>query len=291
MAVDEIYQKLEKKIKAKLKSLPKLHLASVSIGLNPSTEVYCSSQEKVAAELGIEYESANLRADISFEDLKSEIKALNVDENITGIIINKPFPKDWHEAEVFSLLDCNKDVEGMHPVNLGKFLSGKHQVINSLFEEDYLILVSPTVLSVIELLKKATGSKYRGKTVTIVGSSMLIGQPLALFLVNKLATVTLVNIETPKEDIPKYIENSDIVISAAGVPQLIKGDWIKKDAVVIDVGAGSKDGKIAGDVEFEKASKNASFITPVPGGIGKLTPLFLYHNLIVAHMLAAGEKS
>ncbi len=291
MEISDIYKKLEGAIKGKLRSLPKLCLASVSIGEDSSAKAYCVSQEKTARELGIEYKFVNLPPDISFEDFKLKVKVLNNDKSITGIIINKPFPKDWKETEAFSTIDCNKDVEGMHLVNLGKFLKGKNQIINSLFEEDDLILVSPTVLSIIKLLDEATGHKYRGKIVTIVGSSLLIGQPLALFLVNELATVTLVNIETPKDDIPKYIGSSDIVVSAAGVPDLIKGDWIKEGAVVIDVGTGSKDGRIAGDVEFEKASKKTSFITPVPGGVGKLTPLFLYHNLIVAHILADKKKT
>ena len=262
----------------------KLCLASVAVGEDYSAKIYRSSQQRVAEELGVEYRPIDLSSDISFEDFKTEIKKLNNDPSVTGIILNKPFPSEWPDVEVFSQLDVKKDVEGMHPLNLGKFLIGGAPMVSPLFSPQgpRKLCISPTVWSIVTLLDRSEIA-YRGKKATIVGFSPLIGKPLAFFLANEFATVSITHIVTfEKGDLPEYIKNADIVISAAGVPHLIKGDWIKKGAVVIDVGTGKKDGKLTGDVEFDVARMKAAFITPVPGGVGKLTTMFLYCNLIIA---------
>lgn len=262
---------LERKIRKELCSVGKVCLASVAIGKDYAAGVYRSSQKKAAIKLGIEYRDIDLPADISTDEFKGQIDKLNKDNAVTGIILNKPFPLSWKDSEVFSLLDEKKDVEGMHPFNLGKFFMGEDQ-----------LRVSPTVLSVIELIKKIK-IDLCGKKVTVVGFSPLIGRPLAFFLGSAFATVSITHIETYKAgDLPSYVKNADIVISAAGKPGLIKGKWIKKGAVVIDVGTGQKEGRLSGDVDFDAAEKRASYITPVPGGIGRLTTMFLYYNLISA---------
>ena len=269
------YDSLLVEIKTKLKAMPKLCLASVAIGQDSSAKSYRSAQEKIAKELGIEYRPLDLKSEITFGEFKSAIEKLNKDLGVTGIILNKPFPSDYSDVDVFSLLKEEKDIEGMHPENLGRFFLGQPR------------FVSPTVLSVLEMLDESRVT-LRGKRVALVGFSSLIGRPLALWLGSKLATVSITQIGTYEEgDLPSYINSADIVISAVGKPGLIKGEWIKKDAVVIDVGAGHKDDKMSGDVEFNKAKKRAAFITPVPGGVGKLTTMFLYHNLVLACKLSS----
>jgi len=266
----EICRGFEDEIKEKLRALPQLCLASVIIGRNYSAKTYQNSQKQTADKLGIKYLAVELPSDISFKDFNSEISKLNQDKNITGIIINKPFPEKWKDVEVFCLLDENKDIEGMHPANLGKFLIGEPRYI------------SPTVGSIITLLNNS-GLKPYGKKATVVGASLLIGRPLSLWLANEFATVTIAHIATYEAGgLEECLKGADIVVSAVGKPGLIKGEWIKKGAVVIDVGTGERNGKIAGDVEFEKAKEKASLITPVPGGVGRLTTMLLYRNLLKA---------
>jgi methylenetetrahydrofolate dehydrogenase (NADP+)/methenyltetrahydrofolate cyclohydrolase len=159
----------------------------------------------------------------------------------------------------------------MNPYNLGLLFIGEP------------LFISPTVLSILEFLKM-TGVDLYGKQVTIVGFSTLIGKPLALILGRKFATVSIAHIATYETKLlPVYIKNADIVISAVGQPHLIKGNWVKDKAIVIDVGIGKKGARVVGDIEFAQASLKASYISPVPGGIGKLTPIYLFKNLIAAY--------
>ncbi|MFA5008340.1 MAG: bifunctional 5,10-methylenetetrahydrofolate dehydrogenase/5,10-methenyltetrahydrofolate cyclohydrolase [Candidatus Omnitrophota bacterium] len=267
----EIYDILKERLKTRLKSLPALTLASLSIGKNYSSQVYRASQKKLAESLGVKYLSLELPQDISIKAALAKIKSLNNNKKITGIVANKPFPSTFTEEIVFSAIDYKKDIEGMNPYNLGLLFIGEP------------LFISPTVLSILEFIKMS-GIELYGRQVTIVGFSTLIGKPLALILGRKLATVTITHIGTYESGkLPFYIKNSDIVVSAVGKPHIIKGDWIKKGAVVIDVGIGQFNGKVVGDIEFEKAKRKAAFITPVPGGVGKLTSLFLFRNLIDAY--------
>ncbi|MCF7908841.1 MAG: bifunctional 5,10-methylenetetrahydrofolate dehydrogenase/5,10-methenyltetrahydrofolate cyclohydrolase [Candidatus Omnitrophica bacterium] len=262
---DKLCEGLKKQIKIDLESVGKLCLASVLTA--QKTSEYYQAQRKLAEELGVDFPI--ISPAVSLADLKSKLEKLNNDPKVIGIILNKPLFPDWNDQEVFSLLDPDKDVEGMHPLNLGRFFSGENKFI------------SPTAASVIELLKE-TKVELKGKRVVIVGFSSLIGKPLTLFLANEIATVTIVHKATKKEDLPFYIANADILISAAGVPELIKADWIKEGAVVIDVGTGQRNGKTVGDVEFDKAKEKTLAITPVPGGVGRLTTMFLFANLVSA---------
>lgn len=264
------YNKLEREVK-KLIGGRKLCLASVAVGENYSTGVYRFSQKKAALKLGVRYRSIDFPLNVSFRKFKEEVNKLNREKTITGIILNKPFPSAWKDVAVFSLLDEKKDIEGMHPVNIGKFFMGEPRFI------------SPTVLSVLELLSPCIGKNYSGKKVTLVGFSSLIGKPLALFLADNFATVSVTHIATYQAGfLPAYVNGADILISAVGKPHIIKGEWIKEGAVVIDVGTGEKDSVLTGDVEFDVAKEKASFITPMTGGIGKLTVMFLYYNLAKA---------
>ncbi|MBD3246569.1 MAG: bifunctional methylenetetrahydrofolate dehydrogenase/methenyltetrahydrofolate cyclohydrolase [Candidatus Omnitrophica bacterium] len=262
----------------KVKSAPPCVLASVAIGDQFSSGVYLASQERLAREIGIEYRRIVLGKDTSLSALREALDALNRDEKVTGICVHKPFPPGWKEEEVFAALDPRKDVEGMTPWNLGKLFSGEP------------VFLSPTVRSVLKVLSLVSPDLY-GKKVTLIGFSTLIGKPLALLLGRRMATVTITHIATHERgDLPRFLQNAEIVISAAGVPELVKADWIRPEAVVIDVGTGRKDGKLCGDVEFERIQAKASAVTPVPGGVGKLTPLFLLDNAVTAARRTKQEK-
>ncbi len=275
-------------LKSDLEALPVLGLASVAVGKNTAIDIYRASQEKTAGKIDvsgekIKYVPVDLDAGISFEDFAKKIDELNNDNSITGIIINKPFPFG-HESGVFSLINKDKDVEGVNTDNLGKLFDDNFILTEKLSSEASYVLLPPTVRSVLDILSECVKlDDIKGKRVTLVGFTSIIGKPLALLLANKLATVSITHIGTSEaKDLKNYIEGADIVISAAGVPDLIKGDWVKQGAVVIDVGISKEGDKLVGDVEFQKAKAKAAFITPVPGGVGKLTPLNLYYNLIIA---------
>jgi len=270
LEVKQVYEKLKEQIKREVSALGQLTLASVRIGHDYSSGVYLSQQEKIALELGIDYLAVTLTPEAPLDKVLQKIEELNKDNNVTGIVLNKPFPVEWKEGVIFSAIDSQKDVEGVNPYNLGMLLIGKPKFI------------SPTVMSVLEFLNIADIDLY-AREVTIVGSSVLIGKPLAIILANNFATVSITHIATyEKGRLPFYVNNADILISAVGKPYFIRGEWIKEGAVVIDVGVGQKDGKLTGDVEFDEAAQRASFITPVPGGVGKFTTLFLFENLIKA---------
>ncbi len=263
-----VYDSLKDEIK---KNSPKhLGLASVRIGEDYASQVYFSQQEKLAKDVGIDYKSVHLPGHVTLKQLAKEVVALNDDKKIKGVVINKPFPREWREEDVFSLIDTAKDIEGMNPYNLGLLFTGRPRFI------------SPTVRSVLKFIE-ISKVDLRGAEVTLVGASLLIGKPLAIILANLFATVRLTHVATfERAMLEHHVKAADVVVTSVGKPDLIKGAWIKKGAVVVDVGIGHKDGKICGDVEFDAACKHAAFITPVPGGVGRLTTLFLFENLLKA---------
>jgi methylenetetrahydrofolate dehydrogenase (NADP+)/methenyltetrahydrofolate cyclohydrolase len=271
-----LYEALKKELKTTAHMLSRrVTLASVLVGENYSSQLYLASQQRLAKELGVTYSFVAIKPEASQEQALKTIRKLNRDKHITGIIVNKPFPMNWNEGVIFSSIECKKDIEGVSAYNLGMMCLGEP------------LFISPTVLSVLELLKY-TGINIYGKEIALVGFSTIIGKPLSLLLAKNFATVTITHVATYEAGkLPHHIKSADIVISAVGKPSLIKGAWIKKGAVVIDVGTAQCNGKIAGDVEFSQARKKASFITPVPGGVGKLTTAFLFKNLLRA---AAAEE-
>ncbi|MDD4294940.1 MAG: bifunctional 5,10-methylenetetrahydrofolate dehydrogenase/5,10-methenyltetrahydrofolate cyclohydrolase [Candidatus Omnitrophica bacterium] len=266
-----LYEAVYDQIKRSVDSCGSVTLASVIFGNDYSSSVYFTQQQKRADQLGINYLPVRLVEEISFDEFQNKIYQLNDDPSVDGIIINKPFVQGWSEEQAFSLIDPNKDVEGMTPYNLGMLFMGSPK------------FVSPTVLSALTLLKSVPDIDVYGKRAVIVGASVLIGKPLAVLLTDMFLTVSIAHIATyEKGMLAEYVSGSDIVISAVGKPGIIKGEWIKEGSVVIDVGVGCKDGRICGDVEFDTAKDRAAYITPVPGGVGKLTTLFLFKNLIEA---------
>lgn len=273
--IEKITSALKNDLIAESKALSPVSLASLQIGQAPDAQIYIKNQKRVAKEVGIDFSLRKLSDKIKQKEAIKVIEKLNQDNNIDGIIVNKPFPHTWETKEIFSAISPEKDIEGVSPYNLGR-----------MFYND-LTFVSPTVLATLATIESLDIDLY-GKDITVVGFSTLIGKPLVLLLGQKFATVTITHIATyQKERLPFYIKNADLLISAVGKPHFIKGEWIKKGAIVIDVGISKKGSKVVGDIEFEQAIKKASFISPVPAGIGKLTSLFLFKNLLKAKKLCS----
>jgi len=253
-------------------------LASIMIGENAGAEAYVKSQSKVAESLNITYQLHKLKPETSEADLIAFIQKLNADKLIHGIIIQMPLPPQIDYKKISQFIKPQKDIEGMHPVNIGKLVSGKAP------------LAPCTAAAAMELLH-ATGIDLYGKEVVVVGHSEIVGKPLALLLLEKFATVTVCHIGTSKAgNLAEHVGKAEVLIVAVGKAGLIKGEWVKQGAIVVDVGINRVDGKIVGDVEFTEAEKRASWITPVPGGVGPLTVTMLMRNLITAARLQQEEK-
>jgi methylenetetrahydrofolate dehydrogenase (NADP+)/methenyltetrahydrofolate cyclohydrolase len=249
---------------------PKLKLASVQVGENASSDLYIRSQQKTAELLGIEFALHKLPKETSQEKLIEFINQLNQDKTVHGIIIQMPLPLHMDYKTISEFIDPQKDVEGMHPVNMGKIVFGKARILPC------------TAAAVMELLN-SLGINFMGKEVVIVGHSEIVGKPLSLLLLDKLATVTVCHIGTSKAGkLEEHVRKAEVLVVAVGKAGLIKGEWIKDGAIVVDVGINRVGDKIVGDVEFEEASKHASWITPVPGGVGPLTVTMLMRNLVEA---------
>ncbi len=267
-------EKIKEEIKQQVSSLKKKPvLASIQVGDNPAACVYAKSQRKTAEGLGIEYQFHKLTQDTTEVTLIEFIQKLNSDRSVNGVIIQMPLPGQIDYKKISQFILPEKDVEGMHPANIGKIVFGKANILPC------------TPAAVMELLKEAGVDLY-GKEVVIVGHSEIVGKPLALLLLEKFATVTVCHIGTSKAGkLEEHVMKAEVLIVAVGKAGLIKGEWIKEGAIVIDVGINRVGDKIVGDVEFETAEKRASYITPVPGGVGPLTVTMLMRNVIEAAKL------
>ncbi len=269
LTAHSIVRKIKKRLLKERGNFSKLALASVIAKDEPATHSYCIAQEKWSKLLNVDYHKIQIKSGVSFKEALKIIEDLN-SKDFQGIIINKPLPREWDEFSLLERIDVRKDIEGLNPYNLGRVFFNK------------AIFVPPTVLSVLELLNLSKCEVY-GKNIVIVGFSNILGKPLSIILADRLATVSVTHIGTfEAKRLPFYVSNADILITAVGKPHFIKGSWIKEGAIVIDVGIGKLKGKLAGDVEFKEACKRASFITPVPGGVGVLTVVFLFSNLLKA---------
>ncbi len=253
-------------LKAKYGRAPKL--VALQMGENASSAVYVKAQKKVAESLGIEYELKTVPDSISQAEAEGLIKNLNNDANVTAIILQLPAPKGIDAKKLVNLIAPEKDAEGMHPQNLGKILLGQYKI-------------GPcTAMAVMELLESTKVNLY-GKEAVIVGHSEIVGKPLSLMLLNKFATVSVCHIATGERGLlPEHVKNAEVLIVAVGKAGLVKGDWIKQGAIVVDVGINRVGDKILGDVEFEGASQKAAYITPVPGGVGPITTTILMRNTV-----------
>ena len=253
-------------------------LATVLVGEDPASAVYVRSKGKATNEAGMASFSHKLPDTTSEEELLALVDRLNRDDAVDGILVQLPLPPQIDASRVINEIDPAKDVDGFHPVNAGRLATGLDA------------LVPCTPYGCLYLLKQQLGS-LSGKEAVVIGRSNIVGKPMALLLIGESATVTVAHSRT--RDLPEVVRRADIVVAAVGRPEMVKGDWIKPGAVVIDVGINripAEDGKsrLVGDVDFAGASENAAAITPVPGGVGPMTIAMLLRNtLVAAHRRAA----
>lgn len=256
-------------------------LAVVLVGEDPASQVYVASKAKHTEEAGMRSIEHRLPATTSESDLLTLIKQLNGDSSIDGILVQLPLPKHIDSNKVLDTIDPAKDVDGFHPINVGRLTTGERA------------LVPCTPLGCI-ILAKTVQPNLSGLEAVVVGRSNIVGKPVAQLLLRENCTVTIAHSRT--RDLPAVVRRADLVVAAVGQPQMVHGDWIKPGAIVIDVGINripKPDGKtrLVGDVDFESAKKVAGFITPVPGGVGLMTVACLLRNTVEAACMRRGLSS
>jgi methylenetetrahydrofolate dehydrogenase (NADP+) / methenyltetrahydrofolate cyclohydrolase len=255
-------------------------LAAVLIGDNPASHTYVKMKRKACEEVGIQSFGFELPADISPEEADHLIRDLNARPDVHGILVQLPLPSHLDEARILSVVSLDKDVDGFHPVNIGRLaMKGR--------KPDF---VPATPAGVIRLLEE-TGVQFSGANAVVLGRSNIVGMPVALLLVHRDATVTICHSRT--HNLPDVVRQADILVAAVGRPQMVKADWIKPGAIVIDVGTNRIDdptaksgSRLVGDVDFEAAKEVAGAITPVPGGVGPMTIAMLLQNTLHAAQLS-----
>lgn len=242
-------------------------LAVILVGDNPASTVYVKAKGKQTIEVGMRSFEHRLPADTTQTDLIALVERLNADTDIDGILVQLPLPAHIDDLAVVSRIDPDKDVDGLHVVNAGRLASGLSG------------LVSCTPLGCMMLIQSQLGD-LSGKSAVVIGRSILVGKPVAQLLLAANCTVTMAHSRTV--DLADVVRRADIVVAAVGVPEMVKADWIKPGACVIDVGINRVDGKLIGDVAFEEALAVAGSITPVPGGVGPMTIACLLQNTLTA---------
>jgi len=270
VGITEEIQKDIAALKEKHDTVPSL--ASILVEGDPASKSYAGRQQKSAAKIGIDYQLHELPNDISEQKLISFIEDLNRDDSVNGIMLQMPLPKGIDSYKVQSSIAIKKDVEGITPANMGLIVYDRPR------------LCPCTALSAIKMVE-ASGVEIYGKDLTVVGRSAIVGRPVALLMLQRKysATTTICHTGTANSGkLPEHVGRADILIVAAGQPELVKGEWVKEGSVVVDVGFNWIDGKSVGDVEFEVAKERAAYITPVPGGVGPLTVTILFQNTVEA---------
>ncbi len=276
-AAQEVRQRVREEVNRLLyKSDTVPGLATVLIGDNPVSRVYVGSKEKACREVGMVSVASRLSSTVSLSEVLALIASLNQRPDIHGILVQLPLPAHLEEKQVIEAILPEKDVDGLHPYNQGQFLRGQEG------------LRPCTPLGAMYLLDR-TGIDLEGKRAVVVGRSLLVGKPMTLFLLERHATVTLCHSRT--RDLAQEIKRAEILVAATGQVGLVKGEWVKEEAAVIDVGISRlPDGSLKGDVEFVVAKERASFITPVPGGVGPMTVAMLLANTVKAAKMQIGAK-
>jgi methylenetetrahydrofolate dehydrogenase (NADP+)/methenyltetrahydrofolate cyclohydrolase len=262
---------------------PKPGLATVLVGERPDSQQYVRSKQKTCAELGMESFGYHLEATATQEEVESLVRKLNADPAVNGILVQLPLPGHLDEEGVLSQISLEKDVDGFHPINIGRLAQKGRDPL----------FVPCTPHGCIEMLKRI-GVKLEGANAVVLGRSNIVGMPVALLLVRENATVTICH--SRSKDLPGIIRQADVLIAAVGRARMVKGDWIKPGAVIIDVGINQiedpthpKGRRMVGDVDFEQAREVAGAITPVPGGVGPMTIAMLMQHTMKAAKMAAGE--
>ena len=259
---------------------PKPGLATVLVGENPASQVYVRMKHKACEKAGIESFAYTLPETATQEEVEALVKELNANPSVNGILVQLPLPSGLDEESVLNCIDIEKDVDGFHPINIGRLAQKGRE---SLF-------VPCTPAGCLVLLDRMQ-VPIEGANAVVLGRSNIVGMPVALLLVKRNATVTICHSRT--KDLPGVVGEADILIAAVGRPEMVKGDWVKPGAVVIDVGVNRVDDpslekgyKLVGDVDFEEVKEVASMITPVPGGVGPMTIALLLANTVRAAQIA-----
>jgi methylenetetrahydrofolate dehydrogenase (NADP+)/methenyltetrahydrofolate cyclohydrolase len=275
-----VAKKLRAEYHARIDELKSRHgvtpaLAVILVGSNPASQVYVRNKIRACKEVGIRSELVELPADVSEEELLKRIEILNADASMHGILIQLPLPAHVEVHNVLERIDVEKDVDGFHLYNVGGLVTG-----NTVFP--------PCTPYGVQKLLEHEGIEIEGKNVVVVGHSNIVGKPMALMLMQQDATVCICHKKT--RDLGQFTLLADILVVAAGVPGLIVPQMVRTGAVVIDVGINRlPDGRLVGDVDFEGVKKKASYITPVPGGVGPMTVTMLLHNTLRSAELAVGR--
>lgn len=276
----QIAKDYRQKLKEEVESLkeqgftPKLSV--ILVGNDGASQSYVNSKKKAAEKLGMISEIVHLDVSTSEEEVLNELKRLNEDDSVSGILVQVPLPKQVSEQKIIESINPDKDVDGFHPTNIGKLYI------------DEQTFVPCTPLGIMELLSHAD-IEIEGKEAVIIGRSHIVGQPVYKLLLQKNATVTIMHSKT--KDMHSHLKNADIIVSAVGQPGIVSKDDVKEGAVVIDVGnTPDENGKLKGDVDYEDVKEIAGAITPVPGGVGPMTITMVLNNTLLAEKMRRGIK-
>ena len=261
---------LREELKQEVTELKSIHnkvpgLTVILIGELAPSKIYVRNKEKSATEVGLKSEVIRYPENVEEKTVLDKIDELNKDDSVSGILVQLPLPKHIDKQKVIETISPSKDVDGFHPMNVGNLSSG------------YESSIPCTPLGCYLLIKKIEPN-LSGKKAVVVGRSNLNGKPMTQLLLKENCTVTITHSRT--KDLKAECLEADIIVAAVGIPELVKGDWVKKDAIVIDVGINKTDNGIVGDVAFDEVSKNAKALTPVPGGVGPMTIACLLKNTI-----------
>ena len=259
---DKIKKEIES-IKLKTNKIPGLTV--ILIGDFAPSQIYVKNKQKSSKEVGIKSEVVKYPKDVTEKEVLTKIELLNKDINVSGILVQLPLPTQINKEKIINAIDPKKDVDGFHPTNVGNLSSG------------YKATVPCTPLGCLLLIKKIE-SNLSGKHAVIIGRSNLNGKPMAQLLLKENCTVTIVHSKT--KDLKAECQKADILVAAVGVANLVKGDWVKENSIIIDVGINKVGDKIVGDVEFDTVKERARAITPVPGGVGPMTIACLLKNTL-----------
>lgn len=262
----DIKNELKEKVAKYKEQGIEITLVVVKVGNYPASAVYVRNKEKACEYVGINSKTLALPEETTEEELLNVVKELNEDKNVNGILVQLPLPKHIDESKVLLTIDSTKDVDGFHPVNVGKMVIG----------EDTFLPCTPA--GIIEMIKR-TDIDIEGKECVVIGRSNIVGKPMAMLMLKENATVTIAHSRT--KDLKEVTKRADIIVAAIGKAKFVTADYVKEGAVVIDVGMDrDENGKLCGDVDFESVSKVASAITPVPGGVGPMTVTMLLVNCL-----------
>jgi methylenetetrahydrofolate dehydrogenase (NADP+) / methenyltetrahydrofolate cyclohydrolase len=261
----ELKVEVEKIVREK-KFTPKLDV--ILVGDDPGSQIYVRNKEKACQEVGISSETHRLPATTKQGELNGLIQRLNQDKKVNGILVQLPLPKGLDPIAALNLIDPAKDVDGIHPLNMGNLLRGEKP------------LFLPCTPSGIMEMVLSTGVSLEGKTAVVVGRSNIVGKPIAVMLLQKNATVTVCHSKT--RDLAETVRSGDVVVAAVGSPELVRGEMIKEGAIVIDVGMNRVGDRWVGDVDYDGASKKAAYLSPVPGGVGPMTIAMLLKNTVLS---------